>query len=247
MNSESKPSDPLQGHVRLGSESVSAWVPREWEAEARAVLFAARINPKPFVRLPSFNTGALNPFFGLDPSSVRAIATAENAVAPWLREDVDVNATLCGVFDAVSGRAIPTLVLKLSQPMHHVALVAQIWALRQWTFKLQPAETYLHGSIESREGQVFGFKVSLPNQDSALVAQAMVEGDLAPGILALPRTYSFFETLTDGSTIPPDVRVLDESVWYGFARSRQVIPQEKMSIKPTVALTGIDLATALAA
>ena len=246
MTFENKPFDPLQGHVRLGSDTVSAWVPRDWEAEARAVLFAARVSPKPFARLPSFNTGALNPFFGLDLPTVRAIATAENAVAPWLREDVDVNATLCGVSDSASGRAIPTLVLKLSQPMHHVALVAQIWALRQWSFRLQPAETFLNGSIESQGETVFSFKVSLPDEDSAMVGQAMVEGDLAPGIVALPGTHSLFEMLTDGATIPRDVKVLAESIWYMFARSRRVVPQHQVKIRPTIVLTGNDLAKALA-
>lgn len=217
----------LPGFVRMGKGDSRVVVPEDWADEARAVLFAARVSEQPFVRLKSFDTSTLNPLFSLPIRHVQNIAFSEDVKAPWLESDVDVQGTMVGVYSSRRQHAVPTLVLKLAKPMMHVALLAQLWAWRRrWKLHLQPHNNRLSGFIEAPGASGFGFEIDLPDEDAVLVANSMVKGALAPGLLALPNTYEFFSAIQVGSAIPDGVNVLENSLFFGFSGLSAIEPKE---------------------
>ena len=232
--------------VRLGNGGSRVVVPEDWANEARAVLFAARVSEQPFARLGGFNAGALNPLFGLPIRHLQSIAFSEDVKAPWVEHDIEVQGAMVGVYDSLRRQPVPTLILKLAKPMAHVALLAQLWAWRRrWKLHLQTRDDRLLGVIETPEPPGFGFEIALPDEDSVLVANAMLKGGLAPGNLALPRTYEFFSAINEGFVIPETMNVHENSVIYGFGGVSVIEPKDSSAGGETRFVTAKQMAVML--
>ena len=227
-------------HMRFKAGDISAWVPNDWEAEARAVLFATmRDKASPFEAMPTFNTGVLNPFFGISSHDVRTLARVNPSAAPWRCEDVTVNGTLCGLVGDRGQRVIPTLVLKCAQPMIHLAFVAWLRSLKDWTFVLEVGARRLRGEISTKGTVEFPFDVAVPDDDdSRLVANAFGSDTRRPlGLLALPTDFEFFDSLQDGIPIGSGIHVPSRCISYECGSMKRVVPLASSEAGQLVAAT----------
>lgn len=221
-------------HVRVGSKSLGAWVPKDWESEAHALLFAARRLPDPFGRMPSFNTGLLNPLFGMPRAALRELAATLDVKAPWFRVDCGVESALTGIsYSANETGSIPTIVIKCVDPMVHVALVALLASSEGWKFNVAIHNESFEGVVTSRSGRhMFAFVSSIDDDDSRLILNYMSNSKALPaGLLMLPIDHSFYSEIAAGQSIKEGIQLLDKTLAYGFANNSHVA--KKVSGKQT--------------
>jgi hypothetical protein len=223
MAPENKSSSLRESHVRLGTREHGAWIPLEWESEARAVLYALRKEHAPFVKMPSFNNGTLNPLHALTPSDLRSLAKANPTRAPWHERDVDVTITVAGTM--MGREVVPIIFLKMNEPMVHVAAVTYLSTLTKWTFGLSLEGELFIAEFRSHKGErVWGVSTpALRDDDSMLIRRYLAAR--GEGILSLPLTTRLYDEMQPEKALTEASLGDCQNFFFGEKKKVQSLPK----------------------
>ncbi len=212
-----------ESHVRLGTQEHGVWLPREWEHEALALLYAMRKEHAPFAKMPSFDTSELNPLHGVEASALRRLSKLVAPKAPWDLRDADVTVTLGGA--QMGSEVLPVVFLKMNEPMVHVAVAAFLATLSKWTFALALEEGEFVAEFRSSKGELlWGFSTpALRDDDSLLLRRYMAVKQ--HGVLSVPLTTRFYHGIRPSHS--PANATLAECQNFYFFSQRKVQPVAK--------------------